>query len=448
VERVDRARRIGYGRRVRRWRALLAETESWSAERLAAHQWDELRRVLRHARDRVPHYRAVLRELGADPEDFRTPADVMRLPMLTKADLREGGLERYGATGIRSRNRRVHTTGGTTGAPIALYLDWPDSYAAEWAFMSTMWRRIGYRDGDRQAIIRGDVLPDGRLWMTDVLDGALRMDSRHITGETVGAYVERLRRFRPRFIRAYPSAAAVLARHMLDHGMAPLAGLAGVLCGSENLYDWQRPLIEAALGGRAYSWYGQSERVCLAGECEHDRRLQVFPQYGYTELIAADGSLVTEPGVPGEIVGTGFLTRAQPMIRFRTGDVAVWAEGPCERCGRHYPRFERVEGRIHEFLVGANGRLIPLTSIDLRPVAMQNVRLFRFYQDTPGQVLLYIVPMPAWSGERDEAEIRRDLEPRMGADTALAIEVVAEVPPVPSGKFQWLDQRLPTGYEP
>ena len=41
-----------------------------------------------------------------------------------------------------------------------------------------------------------------------------------------------------------------------------------LLCGSENVREGQREYLERVFKTRFYSWYGMSEKVILAGECE------------------------------------------------------------------------------------------------------------------------------------------------------------------------------------
>src|SRR5205085_4074529 len=51
------------------------------------------------------------------------------------------------------------------------------------------------------------------------------------------------------------------------------------------------------------------------------------------------------------------LNYAMPLIRYRIGDLGSWAAGACP-CGRGLPRLERVAGRVTDFLVGTDGRLV------------------------------------------------------------------------------------------
>ena len=430
---------------VRRWRADIEATDKLSAERLDQLALGRLCSLLTHARDEVPHYRAAFEALDWRPEDIDDPARLRDLPLLSKADLQEH-LERLVASGFPRDRLEYSTTGGSTGVPVGFYLDKNDSLAAEWAFMTAQWARVGYRDGDRCAILGGEPPADGRLWERRPFWNFLVLSSYHLSESHLPELMARLRAFRPAFLKGYPSSCHLLARWLLESGEPPPENLRAVLCGSENLYDWQREEIERAFGCRVYGWYGQSERVCLAGECETRPELHIFPQYGWTELLDADGEPVEDAGVPGEVVATPFHTRCMPLIRYRTGDIAVLADGACPDCGRAYRRFERIEGRAQEFILTADERPISMTAINMHSDVFDNVRQFRFVQREPGRLLLKLVPAPSYDQDRDGERIRTQLGPKLRGVELTAIEVVDDIPPTRSGKQRFLDQHLRVGF--
>ena len=82
----------------------------------------------------------------------------------------------------------------------------------------------------------------------------------------------------------------------------------------------------------------------MACECDHHRGLHVSTPTHLIELLRPDGTLAG-PGESGEIVVTCFETFAMPLIRYRIGDLATWAEGPCD-CGRAWPLLRQVNGRV------------------------------------------------------------------------------------------------------
>jgi phenylacetate-CoA ligase len=345
------------------------------------------------------------------------------------------------ARDIRPRERVYSTTAGSTGIPVGFFQH-RDTPAKEWAFMTDQWRRVGYERGDRTAILRGTVVRSNEIFERAPLENSLIMSSYHLTEDRLPLYINRLRAFRPRFLRAYPSSATLLAQFMLKHGEAPPQGLKAVLCGSENLYPWQRQQITEAFGCRVLSWYGQTERVCLAGECESDTRLHIFPQYGITEILDENGEPIRETGRLGEVVATGFLNPAMPLIRYRTGDIAVVSTELCT-CGRPYDLIERIEGRLQEFIVSNTGRYVSMTAINMHSPVFDNVYQFRFRQSVPGTIVLLVVPKRSYEKGIDEPAIRDELAPKLGPDFDLAIEIVDQIPRTGRGKFRFLDQELP-----
>ena len=439
----DRAAR-GTRRDVERWASVIRETEALDHDRLLEWQHTELESQLRHAFDHVPYYRQAFADAGVGPDDVRTAADLVRLPTLDKPTLRERRDELL-ATNVAESERYYFTTGGSTGIPVGFYHDLGQP-SREWAFMRDQWRRVGYRDRETSVVLRGAVVPGGRLWQRDPLRGALVVSSYHLTDEALPPIVERIRAFRPRFLQAYPSSAAIVARYLLEAGEPPIEGLVAVLCGSENLYDGQRRLIEHAFNCRVYSWYGQSEAVALAGECERSSELHVFPQYGVVELVNSAGEPVTEPGEVGEIVATSLARRAMPLIRYRTTDVAMLGERSCPECGRPYPLFRRIEGRLQEFMISGGGRVISMTAINMHSPVFDNVAQFRFTQRVPGHVVLRVVPRASYDPTSDEQRIRTELGPKLGADTTLELALVDEIPRSASGKLSFIDQELPSPF--
>jgi phenylacetate-CoA ligase len=233
----------------------------------------------------------------------------------------------------------------------------------------------------------------------------------------------------------------MLAQLMIENNESPIHGLKAILCGSENLYEWQREQIKKAFDCHVYSWYGMSEKVCLAGECEYDSRYHIFPEYGYTELLDEQGNPIKEPGIVGEIVGTGFLSICMPLIRYRTMDWASYASGYCGACKRKYHRFERIEGRLQEFIISATDRYVSMVAINMHSPIFDSIRQFRFYQDKPGVVVFKIVPKASYT-EKDKYSIQQGLKEKLGNDFKLTIEVVKEIPRTSLAKYRFVEQKL------
>ena len=422
---------------------LLQASRWWSREELLAYQTEALSRLLNHAYTNVPYYRRIFDDRGLVPEDIQTPADLRLLPILTREDL-QTHLPDLKARNYPDAAFEYVTTGGSTGIPVGFYYERGASRAREWAFMKTQWDCVGYRFGDRCAVLRGYIVGSARnsaYWKKTLFGRWLLMSSHHMTEETLPAYIDQIRRFEPRFIQSYPSTAAQLARYMTENGVEPFPTVRAVLCGSENLYPWQRILLEEAFCCRVFSWYGNSEQTVLAGECEESTHYHIFPEYGVVELIGRDGQPVAGPGELGEVVATNLTNYVCPLIRYRTRDVAVATAERCS-CGRQYPLLEKVEGRLQEFIVTRSGHLVSVTPINYESGAFENIRQFQMYQETMGELIVKVVRKSTYTRE-DSQQLARELRWQLGDGVDVEGRFVDEIPRTEGGKFRYLIQKLP-----
>ncbi|WP_346434881.1 phenylacetate--CoA ligase family protein [uncultured Methanoculleus sp.] len=423
--------------------ALLQQSQWWSREELMAYQIRTLSRLLNHAYENVPYYRRVFQERNLVPGDIQTLDDLTLLPFLTK-EIVQANLPDLKARNYPESAFEYVRTSGSTGIPMGFYYEKGTSRAHEWAFMKTQWDRVGYRFTDRCVVLRGYIVGSPKeeiFWKKTLCGRWLLMSSHHMTEETMPAYIDRIRKFRPRFIQGYPSTAVILARYMLDHKIKPFPNVKAVLCGSESLYPWQRNLLTEAFGCRVFSWYGNSEQTVLAGECEESSRYHIFPEYGIVELIGRDGRPVEGPGAMGEVVATNLTNFVCPLIRYRTMDVAVASENRCS-CGRAYPLLEKVEGRLQEFIVTRSGHLISVTPINYESGAFENIRQFQMYQEEVGELIMKVVRKPTYT-EEDTRQLTKELQWQLGDEVNVHVHFVDEIPRTMGGKFRYLIQKLP-----
>jgi phenylacetate-CoA ligase len=211
--------------------------------------------------------------------------------------------------------------------------------------------------------------------------------------------------------------------------------------GSEGLEGGQREAIEAAFGCRVYTWYGHSERVVLGSECEQDRAYHQFPDYGILEVISHDQEHPEVAGGTGEIVGTGLLNRAMPLIRYRTGDSARVLEPEC-RCGRKFDRFDSVEGRwAQEFVVGKSGTRISLAALNIHGQVFRHVARYQYFQDTPGVLEIRVVPTEGFSPD-DRRGIEKAYAAKVRDELIIKTVEVSAIPMTARGKVKRFIQEL------
>lgn len=423
--------------------SFLKRSQFWSREQIKALQIKRLKKLIDHAYENVPYYRNIFNDRNLMPEDINDLSDLNKIPFLTKEIIRDN-LEDLKAKNYPKEKFEYVTTGGSTGIPLGFYYERGVSRAIEWAFMKSLWDRVGFRFRDKCVVLRGNIVEssdEGRFWKTGFFGRWLILSTYHMTDDNLWAYIEKIDEFKPRFIQAYASAITILATFMKENGIKPFPTVQAILCGSENLYPWQREMIGDIFKCRVFSWYGNSEQTVLAGECECGSYYHIMPEYGIAELIGSDGRPVTEEGVIGEVVTTGLNNYVFPLIRYRTMDLASLYKSKCS-CGRDHITLERVEGRLQEFVVTGEGRLISMVAINMHSDVFDNVKQFQFYQEKAGELVLNIVRKESYD-ERDTNYIKKELHKKLGKDVDLDVKFVDNIPRTKSGKYRFLIQKIP-----
>lgn len=428
---AGRAYREVYSRRVL--------VDAMSREEIHAYQERMLGEMLQFATNQVSAYHPYR---GA-VEHFK-PFDALKeFPLLAKDDL----LERFSDYLPRDFDRIPHyetSTGGTSGNQLKFYVD-DCSQAVETAFMHRQWKRVGYTTRCRKATFRGVSFPNlknGIYWRHNPIYNELQFSPFHMSDKTMDDYVEQIIAFRPEFIHGYPSAIDILAEYVSRNNLSgKLPRIRGVLLGSEGYLPGQKERIEKVFQARVFSWYGHSERLVLAGECEKNSTYHHFPDYGILEIVDEKGRSCEAEGERGEIVGTGVLNWSMPLIRYRTGDLATRLEPQCE-CGRQYDRFTDVGAwRKFGMVVGRGGGKISIAALNMHGTIFDKVTRYQYFQERAGYCEIRLMVAPNFS-QTDRLAIEKAYRKKVGGELDMRVRIVEDIPLTKRGKLKILDSQM------
>jgi phenylacetate-CoA ligase len=388
--------------------------------------------LLRHALDTVPFYRDRYGSMS-----LRSARDLDRFGFIDRQTVVDE-FDRFRSEGLNPTRYDLGTTGGTSGAPLRL-LQPKNRYITEWGTMFALWGRAGYR-GE----IRG-VLRNHRLFGADLrsrpLTRELLFDNFRLNDSYLGFIYETMERRRIAFLHAYPSAAyRYLA--FVEREKLPLRHLRVVLSGSENIYPQYRQLLVERLGLRFFNWYGHGEKLVLGGYCPGSDLYHIEPLYGWFELLDESGNAVVKEGETGEIVGTTLHNFGMPLIRYRTGDYAVYAGDHCPHCKRRVPLIRDIRGRWSgERVYCHDGSFVTTTALNLHDEVLARLRGLQYEQERPGQLRVSVIPGPGFTGET-VARLRDFYADRLGAGSEVSVETVSELKRKENGKFLLLHRGL------
>src|SRR3954470_2287766 len=245
----------------------LEPVEKFSSRKLKSLQLERLRWSLKHAYDRVPHFRKKFDAAGVKPRDCRSLADLAKFPFTSKADLRDN--YPFGMFAVpMDKVVRIHASSGTTGKPTVV------GYTAKdidtWsAVMARSMRAMGARPGDKVHVAYGYGLFTGGL---GAHYGAERLGLTVIPlgGGMTERQVQLIADFKPEIIMVTPSYMLAIADEMERQGFSPKdSSLRVGIFGAEPWTNELRTKIEERLSLEAMDLYGLSEVIGpgVAQEC-------------------------------------------------------------------------------------------------------------------------------------------------------------------------------------
>ena len=423
------------GRRFREQRAFVREAQWWPAERAQDYQLGRLREILTLAYENTAFYRRAFDRVGFHPQDLRSLDDVPQLPTIDKSVVVEN-LTDMCTRSVDGHDVDYISTGGTSGKPLEFYIN-ADRSSIEYAYLTTGWERAGYHLGMPMAVLRGRLVKPDHNGLRHEYDPILRhhhYSNFHVSEGDMRLYLEHIRTIGPCVLHAYPSSANTLAASAMSASRFAPDNIRAILLESENTYPDQIQTIEAGFGAKTFSSYGHSEKCVLATQCEHACDYHVWPTYGYCELLDESGNRVDTPGQTGEIVGTGFINRVLPFVRYRTGDFATYVGDRCGACGREHLMITDIKGRWPQGnLVAADGSVVSMTALNVHDDTFKNVLEYQFHQSVPGEATLCIVPRTTLDAE-EQRRIVTNMNARLQGQVVLDLEVRAEVIKTARGK--------------
>jgi len=418
--------------------------EKMSADEMRAYQVVKLKALLTEAAKNLPYYEDQADRLLDLASSMRDPCEITALPLLEKEIVNKDPTAFHS---LRPRGKRLYgNTSGTTGRPLRT-MKVPASYQRNWAFLARLKEIHGIRMGMRRASIGYRAVVPYRqrkppFWRWDRSENNLYFSLFHLSEENFPSYVERLNAWKPEEVVGYPSSLTLLADRMIERG-STLDSVRAVIVATETLHTWQRDRIELAFGARVVNYYGLAENVAWIYECP-EGRMHVRPDYGYTELLPIEGTTPESGGKADvrEIVSTGFLNLAMPLLRYRTRDQVVVTEDDETRCscGVPFPTVTDVIGRADDNLITPDGRVqVRLTGIFK---GLSGVRESQIEQVAIDRLLVRIVPNETYKPEIGLEVIRR-LREIFGAEMKVEIDLVDALQKTKAGKIRYQINSLP-----
>ena len=302
---------------------------------------------------------------NVNPDDIKTQEDFERLvPFCDKQDLRNAyplGL----ATVPEEDIIRIHSSSGTTGAPVIIPYTQKD--VDDWATMfARCYELAGISKKDRIQIT-----PGYGLWTAGIgfQAGCEKLGAMAVPmgpGNTE-KQLQMMQDLGSTVICATSSYALLLAEQVKTRDIGKNIKLKKGVIGSERWGDKMRDRIKSILGIELYDIYGLTECYGpgIGINCDKsDAGMHIFDDYIYIEILDPQTGKPVPEGEIGEITLTTLVKEGAPLFRFRTHDLAAFVTEKCP-CGRTYPRITQILGRSDDMVKVKGNIIFPSTIEDV-----------------------------------------------------------------------------------
>ncbi len=302
---------------------------------------------------------------NVNPDDIKTQEDFERLvPFCDKQDLRNAyplGL----ATVPEEDIIRIHSSSGTTGAPVIIPYTQKD--VDDWATMfARCYELAGISKKDRIQIT-----PGYGLWTAGIgfQAGCEKLGAMAVPmgpGNTE-KQLQMMQDLGSTVICATSSYALLLAEQVKARDIGKNIKLKKGVIGSERWGDKMRDRIKSILDIELYDIYGLTECYGpgIGINCDKsDAGMHIFDDYIYIEILDPQTGKPVPEGEIGEITLTTLVKEGAPLFRFRTHDLAAFVTEKCP-CGRTYPRITQILGRSDDMVKVKGNIIFPSTIEDV-----------------------------------------------------------------------------------
>lgn len=384
-----------------------------------------------HAATNIPFWRRRFAAAGVKPHNAGSLDDLRDLPVLDKSEVREKLAE---LASPEDTDLLADMTGGSTAAPMRFFRDrqcLAERLAHEWLVMSWYGRQPHHRWAHIWGSQRdlGEAATFQSRLRARLLERSLILPANALSPPTIDAYLESVRRFKPRFVHGYSQGVFLVALRALETGWTP-PRLMAVTVTAEPISAEQKQIVSRAFACPVYSIYGTREFSLIAAERPEEEGLHINPLNVLVEVLTPEGA-PAPPGAPGQVVVTDLLNWGMPFIRYRIGDIA--AAMPPGRLG--LPRLEFVGGRETDFIVASDGRFVSGASLTL--VSAPGVAQLQYIQLAEDVVEVRYIRASGFT-DGGLAELSRRVADVLGPGIELRLREVSEIPLLPSGKLQYV----------
>lgn len=410
--------------------SFLEKSQYWSREQIDEYQNIKLRSLIHHSYKNVPFYNELFNDLRIRPEDIHTKEDLIKLPIITKDDLKKSK-GKHLATNINSKHLVFSSSSGSTGEPFQFY---KTKESDSWVTASAMrgWGWMGYNLGDKYVKVSMNPRTSRIKKIQDIINNSSYLSSTQLNAYEFDLINEDITKFNPKFIRCYPVPLYFLAQQIeKDNKFYKGSKLKAINTTGSTLTKEVREKVEKVFGAKIFDAYS-CEGGAVFFECPTGKYYHPAEEYAIQEYII-DNYTQSDIEKPVRHITTDLHNYASPFIRYDTQDYVVLGENELCSCGRHLSNIKKIKGRDSDVLVTPSGKFLIVENFVAYFEWISEVDQIQVVQDKVDEVKINIIVNNAFNKITFE-KIHSYWKYYIGLDVKVLLVIVDEIELTPTGK--------------
>lgn len=364
---------------------------------------------------------------------IRNEKDFFNSPVVTKNMVKEHYDKIINPEYVFKYNHTSGTTGSGLNYPVSKEFvnnHWAIYWKSRYLFNLTTDTWCAY-------IIGRNVLDTERkkppYWIKCYPTRQYMFSNAHLNSNTVELYLKKIKKSGIYWMHGFPSSLNYMASLIKERKLEALARdlkLRIITASSETLFEFQKKNIEEVFGCGIRQLYGQTEGVANIYECE-EGTLHIDESFSYVEFERVENSCDDY-----KIIGTTYINKAFPLIRYDTGDTVKLYDHNFEcKCGRKSRVVKEIIGREQDYLILDDGTKIAGSGFFFKKIV--NVKRAQILQKKRGEATFYIVKTTDYTAD-EEKMLKEEIENRLGKNFRYTLVYTDELIRLKNGKMKFV----------
>ncbi|MCX6981196.1 MAG: hypothetical protein NTV08_10655 [Verrucomicrobia bacterium] len=416
-----------------------------SRDELAHIQFVRLREILNHAYKYSQFYRCHYQSFDFHPEQFKSIADLKKIPMVRREQIKLVPSEQFVANPNREK-LALHTTSGSSGIPVKIYHTRGEKRKLLWSCLRSYFEAgMGVRE---ITVALRDPIDIKPLNLIQRL-GFLRYVYYNVFDPISETYDRITKTHREiDILKGYSTdlfALVSLAVSDKVRGRDVMPKVKCVYTDSEVLDDRVRDYLIEKLNCPLLDFYASVECGMIAFQVESRGEYLVNEDTVIVEPWKVVPEATQSDSILSETLMTSLCVKTSPIIRYEIGDIIEFAALPENLKGRERLRLRKIHGKYLDFIILPNGSILSPHVPKQELTHLAGLKKFQVVQERVDYIRVNLDKDSSFTQET-EMEIRKRLARAFGAEVKVEL---FEVPGLGRGterKFKVIESKIAQEY--